>query len=43
MVKTLTLYFFRWVSKRVSGECTSEDELISTAEEVTKKLAGAGG
>lgn len=28
------------VSRRVSGECTSENELINTAEEVARKLAG---
>lgn len=28
------------VSKRVSGECNSEGELISTTKEVARKLAG---
>jgi len=28
------------VSRRVSGKCISESELITTAEEVVRKLAG---
>ncbi len=28
------------VSRRVSGKCTSESELITTAKDVARKLAG---